>query len=85
MPDIGHNSVNPEAAKELKGYISRIESLEEEKANLLEDIKVVFSEAKAKGFDTKIMKEVLKRRKMAQEDREYHDEILAVYEGTIFG
>lgn len=49
----------------LKSFIERIERLEEEKAALASDIKDVFAEAKGSGgFDTKIMRQILKLRKL---------------------
>ena len=52
------------ATDQLKQYISRIERLETEKANAADDIKQVYDEAKANGFDIKIMKKVLRRMKL---------------------
>lgn len=82
MAGIGDNSVNPEAAKELQRYVARIEALEQEKAERAEDIKEVYVEVKSKGFDVKIVRELIKRRKMDPADREEHDEMLSVYEGV---
>ena len=58
------------AGDQLRSYIERIERLEEEKAALAADIKEVFAEAKANGFDVKIMRQVLKLRKMDKDDRD---------------
>jgi uncharacterized protein (UPF0335 family) len=52
------------APEQLRQYISRIERLESDKADIADDIKQVFDEAKANGFDTKIMKQVLKLKKL---------------------
>lgn len=51
------------ARSELRSFVERIERLEEEKAELQEDIKSVYQEAKANGFDTKALKEVLRWKK----------------------
>lgn len=48
----------PAAADRLKGFIERVKRLEEEKKGLADDIKEVFAEARALGFDTKVMKKV---------------------------
>ena len=52
------------AADRLKAFIERIERLDEEKAAIAGDIREVFSEAKSAGFDTKIMRQVIRLRKM---------------------
>lgn len=80
-PGPGHNSGdgNGVAAQRLKQFISRIEKLEEEKKALGSDIKEVYSEAKSAGFDTKIMRQVIKIRGMDKADREEQESILRVY------
>lgn len=62
QPTYGHNSggVNGTA---LKQYIERAERLEEDRRAVQEDIKDVFAEAKANGFDVKIMRKVIAIRK----------------------
>ena len=50
---------NSVAGEELKAFIERIERLEEEKAALAGDLRDVYSEAKANGFDTKIMRKIV--------------------------
>ncbi len=54
---------------QLGTYIDRIERLEEEKKELLADIREIYSEAKSAGFDTKVMRQVIKLRKMDPADR----------------
>ena len=54
---------------ELKDYIERIERLEEEKSDIQKDITGVYNEAKGEGFDPKVMRQVIKLRKMADNDR----------------
>ncbi|AIL12384.1 hypothetical protein IM40_00780 [Candidatus Paracaedimonas acanthamoebae] len=63
----------------LKQFIERVERLEEDKANIANDIREVFAEAKANGFDTKIMRQVLKIRKMDHQERSEQEEILTLY------
>lgn len=58
---IGSNSISGEA---LRSLIERVERLEEEKRGLSDDIKDVFAEAKAQGFDVKTMRELIRLRKM---------------------
>ena len=66
-------------AGQLKAFIERIERLEEEKSGIGQDIKDVFAEAKANGFDPKIMKLVLRIRKMDSQEREEQEELLDLY------
>lgn len=66
-------------ANKLKQYIEKIETLEEEKARIQEDMSDIFGEAKSDGFDVKVMKRVLKLRKMKKEDRETEDYLIDTY------
>lgn len=66
-------------AEQLKSYIERIERLDEEKNDLSGDIREVFAEAKANGFDTKVMRQVLKLRKMDSNDRAEQESLLDLY------
>jgi uncharacterized protein (UPF0335 family) len=70
-------------AGQLKSIIERIERLEEEKKALAEDIKEVFSEAKANGFDTKVLRKVISIRKQDPSDRKEQDAILELYLSAI--
>ncbi|QCO05461.1 DUF2312 domain-containing protein [Azospirillum argentinense] len=79
-PGIGHNSVGGIAADRLKSFIERIERVEEEKRGLSEDIKEIYSEAKGTGFDTKIIRKVIARRKLDRADRQEQDNLLELYE-----
>lgn len=73
----GHNS---EASDDrLRLLIERIERLEEEKAGIADDIKDVYSEAKAVGYDTKIMRQIVRLRKMKPDDRREMQAILETY------
>lgn len=74
MTDIGGIT-----AGHLRSFIERIERLEEDKNNISTDLKEVFAEAKANGFDPKTIKQVLKIRKMKDEDREEQEALLALY------
>lgn len=73
---IGHNSL---AKDQLKAFIERIERLEEEKKAISGDIKDVFSEAKANGFDVKALRAILKIRKEDVDDRKEHNAIVELY------
>jgi len=67
------------AKGQLKQYIDRIERLETEKSALLDDIKQVFDEAKANGFDVKTMKQIIKLRKIDKNKLAEQDAILELY------
>jgi uncharacterized protein (UPF0335 family) len=67
------------AADRLKSLIERIERLEEEKKAIAADIRDIFAEAKGTGFDTKVMRQVLKLRRMEAADREEQEELLDLY------
>lgn len=67
------------AADQLRTIIERIERLEEEKAGIASDIKDVYAEAKGNGFDTKVLKQVIKLRKMAADERQEQESILDLY------
>ena len=63
----------------LRSIIERIERLEEEKKALSEDIKEVFAEAKGDGFDVKTIRQIIKIRKMDQNDRAEQEALLDTY------
>lgn len=63
----------------LRQYIERIERLEEEKKVIAEDMKEVFGEAKANGFDVKIMRKIISVRKLDAADREEQDALMDLY------
>ena len=67
------------ARDQLRAFIERIERLEEEKANLLADIREVYAEAKGMGFDPKIMRKVVSLRKMDVEKRQEEGFVLDTY------
>ena len=71
------------AQGQLRSLVERIERLEEEKATIAGDIKEVYAEAKANGFDTKIMRQVIKLRKMETADRQEQDHLLDLYKRAL--
>lgn len=79
----GADDVSGVSGKRLQAFFDRIERLEEEKAALAEDIKDVYAEAKAVGFDVKTMRRVMKLRKMDVEKRREEDELLELYMAAI--
>jgi uncharacterized protein (UPF0335 family) len=71
------------AGDRLKSFIERIERLEEEKRALAADIKEVYAEAKGTGFDTKIMRQLIRIRKMDKDDFDEQETLLDVYRRAI--
>ena len=67
------------AKEHLRSFIERIERLEEEKKALADDIREVYSEAKGTGFDTKVMRQVIRLRKMESADRQEQEAMLYLY------
>jgi uncharacterized protein (UPF0335 family) len=64
---------------QLRQYIEQIERLEEEKKALAADIRDKFLEAKAEGFDPKIMKKVISLRRRSKSERQEEDAVLETY------
>lgn len=71
------------AADRLRSFIERIERLEEEKAGLTADIREVYAEAKGTGFDSKVMRQIVRLRKMDSADRQEQEALLDVYRRAI--
>ncbi len=71
------------AADELRLLIERIERLEEEKKGMSDDIRDVYSEAKARGYDSKIMRQIVRLRKMETHDRQEMEAILDTYKAAL--
>jgi Uncharacterized protein conserved in bacteria len=67
----------------LRLLIERIERLEEEKKGISDDVRDVFNEAKAVGYDTKIMRQILRLRKMKPDDRREMDMLLDTYKAAL--
>ncbi len=67
------------AAKQLRSFIDRIERLEEEKAALAADIREVYSEAKANGFDAKVLRRVISTRKLDATERQEQEALYDTY------
>lgn len=72
-------------SNDLKSFIDRVERLEEEKSALQADIKEVYASAKASGFDTKILKQIIRLRKMDPNDRAEQEILLDTYISSLGG
>ncbi len=71
------------AGDRLKSFIERVERLEEEKKALAEDIKEVMGEAKAVGFDPKIIRKIIRLRKMDSDARQEEEYLTDLYLAAI--
>lgn len=80
---VGVKVVNGVDGGVLQSYCERIERIEEEKKALQNDIKFIFEEAENRGFDKKALKEVLKRRKMDENDARELDFSVEVYKKAL--
>lgn len=71
------------AADQLKAIVERIERLEEEKKALAADIKDVYAEAKANGFDTKAIRKIVSLRKQDRDERMEEEAMLELYKQAL--
>ncbi len=76
MAEIGHNSV---AADELSDIVDQIESLNAEKANTADLIRDCYGEAKARGYDTKVIRKLVALRKRKPDAVREEQAILEMY------
>lgn len=78
MSEVGNIS-----EERLRSLIERIERLEEEKKALSSDIRDIYAEAKGAGFDTKVMRSIIKLRKMNAADRDEQEFLLDTYKKAL--
>ncbi len=71
------------ASERLKTFIERIERLEEDKANVANDIREVYAEAKGEGYDAKVMRKLVTLRKKDPHQRREEEELLELYLAAI--
>lgn len=76
---VSMQSLNQATAEKLKHTVARIERLEEEKAEVAQQIKDVYAEAKAFGFDVKALRQIIKIRKTDRQEREEAEMVLETY------
>ena len=67
------------AKDQLKAFVERVERLEEEKKAIADDVRDVYSEAKANGFDVKALRTIVRLRKQDPDERREHETILETY------
>ena len=71
------------SAEQLKLFIERIETLEEEKRGIADDIKDTYAEAKANGYDVKTMRAIVRLRKMDTNARAEMEALLDTYKAAL--
>jgi len=71
------------AADELRLLVERIERLEEEKKGIADDVRDVYAEAKARGYDTKTMRAIVRLRKLETHQRQEMDALLETYRAAL--
>ena len=79
MDDAPMEHLTEATREKLRQTVAKIERLEEEKKEVAEQIKEVYSEAKAFGFDTKALRQVVRLRKIEKADREEQEMVLETY------
>ena len=67
------------AQDQLRAFVERIERMEEEKKAIADDIKEIYSEAKGNGFDTKVLRQIIRIRKQDHAERMEQEAILDLY------
>lgn len=71
------------AGERLRSLIERIERLLEDRAAINNDIREVYAEGKASGFDAKIMRQLIRLRQMEAEDRDEQETLLELYRRAV--
>ena len=75
-PTVSTESV---AQDQLRAFIERIERMEEEKRAISDDIKEIYAEAKGNGFDTKVLRQIVRIRKQDHAERMEQEALLELY------
>ena len=76
QPTVSTDSV---AQDQIRAFIERIERMEEEKKAIAEDIKEIYAEAKGNGFDTKVLRQIVRIRKQDHAERMEQEALLELY------
>ena len=75
-PTVSSDSV---AQDQIRAFIERIERMEEEKKAIADDIKEIYAEAKGNGFDTKVLRQIIRIRKQDAGERMEQEALLELY------
>lgn len=86
-PEVGNlehdNKTNNVAGAQIRAILERVERMEEEKKAVADDIKEIYAEAKGNGFDTKVLRLIVRRRKQDAAERAEQEALLDIYEHAI--
>jgi uncharacterized protein (UPF0335 family) len=82
-PEFASMAEGTVAADQLRLFIERIERLEEEKKAMSDDIRDVYAEAKANGYDTKTMRAIVRLRRLETHVRQEADALLETYRAAL--
>jgi uncharacterized protein (UPF0335 family) len=77
------DAFNSISGEKLRNFITRIERLEEDKSNVANDIREVYAEAKANGFEPKIMRKVVQLRKIDTQKLQEQETLLELYKNVL--
>lgn len=77
------DAFNSISGEKLRNFIMRIERLEEDKSNVANDIREVYAEAKANGFEPKIMRKVVQLRKIDTQKLQEQETLLELYKNVL--
>lgn len=83
MPDDVTDSTYRVTADELRQFIERIERLEQEKKDIAEQIKEVYSETKGRGYDTKALRAIVSLRKKDKDQVAEEEAVLEMYKEAL--
>ncbi len=76
---VAPQALTSSAQEKLRQLVARIEKLEEEKKSLGDDIKETYGEAKGMGYDTKVLRQVIRYRKQDRQEREEQEQVRDLY------
>jgi uncharacterized protein (UPF0335 family) len=81
IEEVAMSTVSPDsvAQDQLRAFIERIERMEEEKKAISDDIKEIYAEAKGNGFDTKVLRQIVRIRKQDASERMEQEALLELY------
>ncbi|KJV66064.1 MULTISPECIES: DUF2312 domain-containing protein [Ehrlichia] len=83
LSNLSSKDENNVVIENLKRYIERIEKLESEKEEINQYIRKIYNEANSNGFNAKVMRQIVKLRKMSNDDREEHEMLLMTYKRAL--
>lgn len=71
------------ASEQLRQFIERIETLEEEKAAVMAQVREVYAEARGSGYDPKTMRAIVRLRRMESHQRAEAEALLETYKAAL--